>query len=430
MSSEESSGGGGGGGYGHRAAVPQHQLLDRKRLTSGLDSSGGASGVRSGGGGGGSGAGEMGGLTPEFRVKFHKIMGQLETEIEKEIRRQHCQFVTRLLGHTDGVWGLSAFPRRNLVASCSADGTARVWLCNDRDSCCLIEYRGHAGSVNSVRFHPSSDILLTASGDTAAHLIRLPSHDLPASASASVGGSEPCKVISEPALVLSGHHTAPVIGADFISGCEVVTGSWDRVCPMALWSAETGKLIRIYEGHEDIITGVACHPGRRLALTSSKDGYFGLWDLNMGEPVDLHLHRAHSGAVTCAAFAGPERIVSGGSDRMLRLWDMRKLSTALTTIRLDAAVNRLAVHPYYPSIAALPLDNRHVQLCHLGGSGGGGGGGGIGTSIGVASSTSVNVSAGGSGGSGSGGGVGNLLAPAGVGASIGGGGGGQSSAAN
>uniref|UniRef100_A0A1I8FU80 WD repeat-containing protein 37 n=1 Tax=Macrostomum lignano TaxID=282301 RepID=A0A1I8FU80_9PLAT len=258
----------------------------------------------------------------------------------------------------------------NLVASCSADGTARVWLCNDRDSCCLIEYRGHAGSVNSVRFHPSSDILLTASGDTAAHLIRLPSHDLPLPLPLC-WRLRACKVISEPALVLPPHGARDRCGG-FISGCEVVApGSG---LPHGLWSAETGKLIRIYEGHEDIITGVACHPGRRLALTSSKDGYFGLWDLNMGEPVDLHLHRAHSGAVTCAAFAGPERIVSGGSDRMLRLWDMRKLSTALTTIRLDAAVNRLAVHPYYPSIAALPLDNRHVQLCHLGGSGGGGGG--------------------------------------------------------
>uniref|UniRef100_A0A1I8JPA1 WD_REPEATS_REGION domain-containing protein n=1 Tax=Macrostomum lignano TaxID=282301 RepID=A0A1I8JPA1_9PLAT len=232
------------------------------------------------------------------------------------------------------------------------------------------------------------------------------SHDLPASASrASVGGSRsPAKVISEPALVA----VRPPHGArdrcGFHLGCEGCDGLLGSGLPHG--PVERGrdcKLIRIYEGPRG-------HHHRG----------------GLSSPVDLHLHRAHSGAVTCAAFAGPERIVSGGSDRMLRLWDMRKLSTALTTIRLDAAVNRLAVHPYYPSIAALPLDNRHVQLCHLGGSGGG-----ARRRRRHRHLHRVNVSAGGSGGSGSGGGVGNLLAPAGVGASIGGGGGGgQSSAAN
>lgn len=74
----------------------------------------------------------------------------------------------RLNGHRDGLWDVSA--RQGLVASASADGTACLWSAHSGQ--CLLQYAGHGGSVNSVRFH--DDLLLTSSGDCEAHLIRLP----------------------------------------------------------------------------------------------------------------------------------------------------------------------------------------------------------------------------------------------------------------
>lgn len=35
---------------------------------------------------------------------------------------------------------------------------------------CLLQYTGHSGSVNSIKFHPSRDIALTSSGDNTAHV--------------------------------------------------------------------------------------------------------------------------------------------------------------------------------------------------------------------------------------------------------------------
>lgn len=35
---------------------------------------------------------------------------------------------------------------------------------------CLLQYHGHTGSVNSIRFHPLKDLVLTASGDCSAHI--------------------------------------------------------------------------------------------------------------------------------------------------------------------------------------------------------------------------------------------------------------------
>jgi WD40 repeat protein len=48
------------------------------------------------------------------------------------------------------------------------DHTARVWCV---ETCaCLLQYVGHSGSVNSIRFHPSQDLVVTASGDQKVHI--------------------------------------------------------------------------------------------------------------------------------------------------------------------------------------------------------------------------------------------------------------------
>lgn len=51
---------------------------------------------------------------------------------------------------------------------CVTDYTARIW--NTETSECLLQYAGHTGSVNSLRFHPTKDLILTASGDQTVHI--------------------------------------------------------------------------------------------------------------------------------------------------------------------------------------------------------------------------------------------------------------------
>lgn len=48
------------------------------------------------------------------------------------------------------------------------DYTAKIW-CIETGKI-LLQYYGHKGSVNSIRFHPCSDLVLTASGDQGAHI--------------------------------------------------------------------------------------------------------------------------------------------------------------------------------------------------------------------------------------------------------------------
>lgn len=48
------------------------------------------------------------------------------------------------------------------------DQTACVWGIDGGRN--LLQYTGHSGSVNSVKFHPTQDLILSASGDHTAHI--------------------------------------------------------------------------------------------------------------------------------------------------------------------------------------------------------------------------------------------------------------------
>ena len=72
-----------------------------------------------------------------------------------------CIFLNDLLGFTENVFQ-SCFP--------FTDQSASVWWAET--GACLLQYVGHTGSVNSIRFHPTQDLALTAAGDQTTHIWR------------------------------------------------------------------------------------------------------------------------------------------------------------------------------------------------------------------------------------------------------------------
>lgn len=55
-----------------------------------------------------------------------------------------------------------------IIGTASADRTACIF--GIESGKCLLQYTGHDGSVNSLKFHPSRDLVLTSSGDMTAHI--------------------------------------------------------------------------------------------------------------------------------------------------------------------------------------------------------------------------------------------------------------------
>lgn len=70
-------------------------------------------------------------------------------------------------------------------------------------------------------------------------------------------------------------------------------------------------------------------------------------------------------SVTSTVFTKDDKVVSGSDDRTVKVWELRNMRSALTTIRTDSAVNRLAVSA--SGVIAIPHDNRHIRLFDLNG---------------------------------------------------------------
>lgn len=286
-------------------------------------------------------------------------------------------------GHRDGVWEVSVSrSSQPVLGTASADNTARIWCIGTNQ--CLLQYIGHQGSVNSIRFHPNQELALTGSGDQTAHIwgahVSPLSQNVVRSHSSGeddIDGSEKedvvddvCDQIQEvstlrtPTMELSGH-IGVIVAADWMAeGSQVITASWDRSA--ILFDAETGEQIITLTGHDQELTDVRAHPTQRLAVTSSKDTTFRLFD--MRDPnLLVNVFQGHSQPVTSAVFAGSENVVSGSDDRTVKVWDLKNMRSPIATIRTDSSVNRLAVSGSHNCIA-IPHDNRHIRLYDIHGN--------------------------------------------------------------
>jgi len=290
--------------------------------------------------------------------------------------------VKRYPGHKDGVWEV-AVSRLNLpiLATGSADQTANIWGMHSGH--CLLQYQGHSGSVNSIRFHPNKELVLTASGDGTAHIWQCAVNLF--NEANRVGSSEDeldpterefldghdysedsshVSVLRTPLRSLQGH-TGVVISGDWIPGGEqVLTAGWDRLA--CIWDAHTGELIQQLGGHDDELTHCATHASQRLVVTSSKDSTFRLWDFR--ETIhSVSVFQGHQDTVTSAVFVpNTDYIVSGSDDRSAKVWDLRNMRSAVANMQADSAINRISVSSQ--GLIAVPYDNRNVRLFDLQGN--------------------------------------------------------------
>ncbi|XP_046996838.1 WD repeat-containing protein 37 isoform X1 [Schistocerca americana] len=287
-----------------------------------------------------------------------------------------CSLVREFSGHKDGIWDVAtARPGQPLIGTASADHTACIW--SVETGRCLLQYQGHQGSVNSIRFHPNKDVVLTASGDCTAHVWQAAvTWDQPVKGQSSDEDPDSCEkddfgcedtssgapCLRTPVCELTGH-AGVVVAADWLPGGEqVITASWDRTAN--LYDVETGELLQSLGGHDQELTHTSSHHSNRLVVTSSRDTTFRLWDFR--EPIhSVSVFQGHTETVTSAVFTREDKVVSGSDDRSVKVWDLRNMRSPLATVRADSAVNRLAVSA--GGVVAIPHDNRQVRLFDLNG---------------------------------------------------------------
>jgi len=101
-------------------------------------------------------------------------------------------------------------------------------------------------------------------------------------------------------------------------GALVATGHGDRTA--RLWSARTGRQLKVLTGHFGHVIAVAFSPDGKLLATGASDGSARLWSAKDGSFLGPLI--GHTGPVTAVAFNPRSDLVATGSlDRTVRVWE-------------------------------------------------------------------------------------------------------------
>ncbi|KAM9048127.1 striatin-4 isoform 1-T1 [Megaptera novaeangliae] len=207
-----------------------------------------------------------------------------------------------LEGHGDAVWGLAFSPTSQRLASCSADGTVRIWDPSGSSPACLCTFptASDHGTPTSVAFtstEPAHIVASFRSGDTVLYDLEAGSALLTLDSRGNSGPTQINQVVSHPSrpLTITAHDDRGIRFLDNRTGKSVhsmvahldavtclavdpngvflMSGSHD--CSLRLWSLDNKTCIQEITAHrkkhEEAIHAVACHPSKALIASAGAD---------------------------------------------------------------------------------------------------------------------------------------------------------------
>jgi len=102
------------------------------------------------------------------------------------------------------------------------------------------------------------------------------------------------------------------------NGRYLLSGGKDK--KLWLWNLKSGRLVRTFVGHSDIISSVAFSSDSRYAISGSRDRTVRIWNVSNGRLLDTY--RGHNGFVSSVNFSSDgSYVLSGSYDKTLQYWD-------------------------------------------------------------------------------------------------------------
>jgi guanine nucleotide-binding protein subunit beta-2-like 1 protein len=192
---------------------------------------------------------------------------------------------------------------------------------------------GHSGWVTAIATtNENHDMILSASRDKTVMVWQLTRDE--------VQYGYPKK-----ALRGHGHFVEDVVISS--DGQFALSGSWDGT--LRLWDLNTGLTTRRFVGHDKDVLSVAFSADNRQIVSSSRDKSIKLWN-TLGECKYTIVSdgEGHSEWVSCVSFSPNAQhplIVSGGWDRVVKVWNLSNCKLRTNLIGHSGYINAVAVSP-------------------------------------------------------------------------------------
>lgn len=216
-------------------------------------------------------------------------------------------------------------PDAQQIATSHGNGEVCVWRVGDGQQ--TTTFRGIASAVNSIVFSPEGESLIIADVDRVVKRLHIASGTIQGKFCGHTGS------IWKVALSADGRLLA--------SGGEDLT--------IRIWDMQTGKCLKILEGHQGWVSALAFAPASQtltdgyLLASNGVDGTIRLWDVETGRT--LHVLEGHTHGVLAVAFSPDgQTIASSSLDQTIRLWNIQT-GQATAWQGHDAAIWTIAFSP-------------------------------------------------------------------------------------
>jgi WD40 repeat protein len=201
-------------------------------------------------------------------------------------------------GHAGGTHAIAFSADGKQIASCGADGTAKVWDASSGKLLAILS--GHRGAVLGIAFHPDGKQVVTTGSDKTVKLWKV----------APAG---------KPSLTISGFPGPVHAVAVSPDGSQFATASGvdDKSGQVKVWDLSSGKEVANLEGHSDTATLVTFHPKEPRLASAGRDATIRVW--NLVEKAELYRDKLRE-PVAAIAFSGDGRVLTTASAEIAKNW--------------------------------------------------------------------------------------------------------------